>query len=147
MEPACQSSKTMEPLIEEGFFSGKDLNCSETILYAADEVYGWNLPHEALLLAAGFGGGIGGQEKLCGALSGGVMALGRLFVHKHAHESDLLKTIIQEYFALFEEKMGSIDCAPLREKYHTEQDSCKKVIQTSAFCLDRVIDKYREAIV
>jgi C_GCAxxG_C_C family probable redox protein len=83
----------MEKLIEEGFFSDADLNCAETILHAANEVYGWNLSHDALLLAAGFGGGVGGQEFLCGALLGGVMALSKLFVRDRGHESDLMKTI------------------------------------------------------
>lgn len=135
-----------EPLIKNGFFAEQDLNCAETVLAAANETYHWKLPHDALLLAAGFGGGVGGQELLCGALSGGVMALGRLFVEDRAHESDLIKTVVQEYFALFKEEMGHIDCVPLKEKHRTEAEGCKQVIQASTRCLDRTIHKYKDRL-
>jgi C_GCAxxG_C_C family probable redox protein len=138
---------TTEALIQDDFFAGRDLNCAETVLCAANETYGWDLSHDAILLAAGFGGGVGGQELLCGALSGGVMALGKLFVRDRAHESDLIKTIIHEYFDLFEKEMGSIDCAPLKETHRTEAEGCKKVIQAGARCLDQIVGKYREHLV
>jgi len=137
----------MEELIEEGFFSDKDLNCAETILHAANEVYGWNLSHDALLLSAGFGGGVGGQELLCGALTGGVMALGKLFVRDRGHESDLIKTITKDYFSLFKKEMGHIDCIPLKEDYRTKKEGCRKVILASARCLDQVVNKYRQEII
>ena len=140
------SPKKVEQLIEEGFFKSKDLNCAETVLSAANEVYGWNLSHDALLLSAGFGSGVGGQELLCGALSGGVMALGKLFVKNRGHESDLNKRMIQEYFALFEQEMGSIDCAPLKKMHRTETEGCRQVILASARCLDQIVEKHQDLI-
>jgi C_GCAxxG_C_C family probable redox protein len=137
----------MEKLIEEGFFADADLNCAETILHAANEVYGWNLSHDALLLSSGFGGGVGGQELLCGALAGGVMALSKLFVRDRGHESDLMKTITKDYFARFENEMGHIDCAPLKKAHRTESKGCRQVILASARSLDQVADKYRHEMV
>ncbi|MGE4488683.1 MAG: C-GCAxxG-C-C family (seleno)protein [Kiritimatiellales bacterium] len=139
--------KKTETLIENGLFAGKDLNCTETVLAAANETYGWNLPPDALRLAAGFGGGVGGQELQCGALSGGVMALGKLFVKDRAHESDRIKTIVQDYFDMFEKEMGSIDCAPLKQTHRTEAEGCRQVILAGARCLDRIVEKYRDLIV
>lgn len=135
--------KKTEQVIEAGFFSDRDLNCAESVLAAANKTYDWELPHDALKLASGFGGGVGGQELLCGALSGGVMALGKLFVQDRAHESDLIKTIIQEYFDLFEKEMGSNECAPLKEMHRTESEGCLQVIQASTRCLDRIVEKYQ----
>lgn len=137
----------MEKLIESGFFAGRDLNCAETVLYAANEKFGWNLPHEALVMSAGFGGGVGGQELLCGALTGGVMAIGRLFVRDRGHESDLNKTIIREYFALFEKEMDSTVCAPLKETHRTETEGCRNVILASARALDKIVEKYRREMI
>ncbi len=136
----------MEQLIEDGFFANKDLNCAETMLNAANEEHGWNLPHDALLLSAGFGGGVGGQELLCGALVGGVMALSKLFVRERGHESDLIKTVVQDYFSLFKQEMGHIDCAPLKAVHRTEREGCRKVILASARCVDRVVEKHRQEI-
>lgn len=141
------SLKKTEQLIETGFFAGKDLNCAETVLAAANETYRWNLPHDALKLSAGFGGGVGGQELLCGALSGGVMALSKLFVKDRGHESDRIKTIVQEYFTLFEKEMGSIDCAPLKQTHRTETEGCRQVILAGARCLDRMVEKYKSDLV
>lgn len=132
----------MEKLIEEGFFAAQDLNCAETVLHAANEAHGWNLPHDALLLSAGFGGGVGGQELLCGALAGGAMVLGKRFVRERAHESDLIKTIVQAYFSLFKNEMGHIACIPLKQAHRTESAGCRKVILASARALDQVIEKY-----
>lgn len=137
----------MEELIEKGFFAEKDLNCAETILHAANEARGWNLSGDALRLSAGFGGGVGGQELLCGALTGGVMALGRLFVRDRGHESDRIKTITKDYFSLFEKEMGQIDCAPLKKAHRTEAEGCRKVILASARALDQIVGKYRSELV
>lgn len=139
--------KKTEPLIETNHFAGKDLNCAETILAAANETYKWELQAAALRLSAGFGGGIGGQELLCGALTGGVMALSNLFVRERAHESALIKNIIQEYFTLFEKEMGSIECAPLKTTHRTEQDGCKSVIQASARCMDRIVERNKDKLI
>ena len=134
---------SIEQALKNSAIADQDLNCSEAVLQAANLAYDLKLSPAALRMAAGFGGGVGGQELLCGALSGGVMALGTLFVKQCAHESDLIKRIVKDYFDLFEKEMGSIDCAPLKEVHRTEALGCKLVIAASARCLDRVIEKYK----
>lgn len=51
-------------LLQDGFGSAMDLNCAEKILYGANWAYNMKLPGEALKLAAGFGGGMGGRKQL-----------------------------------------------------------------------------------
>ncbi len=50
--------------------------CSEAVFLVANEYLGHPLPDEAVRLASGFPVGIGLAGCVCGALSGGVMALG-----------------------------------------------------------------------
>ncbi len=60
---------------EEMYRSGQFL-CSEAVFLVANEYLGRPLPDEAVRLASGFPVGIGLAGCVCGALSGGVMALG-----------------------------------------------------------------------
>ena len=63
----------LSELVNHGYSEKKELNCAETIRYGANKVYGLGLDHEALKLAAGFGGGMG-IEATCGALTGAFSA-------------------------------------------------------------------------
>lgn len=130
----------MTSIIENGLSKAKDLNCAETILYAASEAYGLQLPHSALKLAAGFGGGMG-ISAACGALTGGVMALSAIFVKDRGHESDYIKELDAELFESFRSKMDSIDCAYLKDHYSTPQDDCHPIIVQAAKIVEALIDR------
>lgn len=132
-------------IIEQGFGDKEDLNCAEKILYGANEAYHMGLDKKALKLAAGFGGGMAIEDK-CGAITGAIMVLGNLFVSNKAHESNRIKELTKEFFKLYEEEMGAIDCAPLKEKYRTEEMKCKHVIKKSAQILDQIVVRERIAI-
>jgi C_GCAxxG_C_C family probable redox protein len=60
---------------EEMYRTGEFL-CSEAILLVANEFLGKPMPNKIVKLASGFPVGIGKAGCVCGALSGGVMALG-----------------------------------------------------------------------
>lgn len=125
-------------LIKQGFGEKEDLNCAEKILYGANTAYSLGLDNEALKLASGFGGGMAIEDK-CGALTASIMVLGKLFVAGRAHESSRIKDLTKELFQEYEKEMGSIDCAPLKEKYRTEELKCKNVILKAAEVLDRIV--------
>ncbi len=55
------------------------LTCSEAVFSVVNEWLGYPLPAETVRLASGFSEGIGSCGCVCGALSGGVMALGLVF--------------------------------------------------------------------
>jgi C_GCAxxG_C_C family probable redox protein len=78
-------------LLKGGYAKGKDLSCTEQILYGANEVYDLGLDKNGLLLSAAFGGGMGSGDK-CGAIPGALMVLGRMFVEDRAHESGKIKS-------------------------------------------------------
>lgn len=125
-------------LLAEGFGEKEDLNCSEKILRGANIAYKLGLDEEALKLAAGFGGGMAIEDK-CGALTAGIMVLGRLFVKNNAHESQKIKELTKELFQKYEAAMGSIDCAPLKKAHRTEEIKCRNVILKAAEILDEIV--------
>jgi C_GCAxxG_C_C family probable redox protein len=53
-------------------------HCGESVVRAVNEISDGLLPPEVTRLASGFCAGIGGSRGICGALAGGVMAVGLL---------------------------------------------------------------------
>jgi C_GCAxxG_C_C family probable redox protein len=128
----------LSKLIEDGFSDRYDLNCAESILYGANQVYGLGLDKNALKLAAGFGGGVG-IEAICGALTGSVMVIGRMYTEDRAHASPRVKELAIALIERFRREMGEIDCTPLKEKYRTEELKCRRVILKAAQILEDII--------
>ncbi|HHX23727.1 MAG: C-GCAxxG-C-C family (seleno)protein [Tepidanaerobacteraceae bacterium] len=126
--------------VEEYYSKEHDLNCAETILYAANDVYKLGLDKNALKMAAGFGGGMG-IDSVCGALTGGIMVLGVLFVKDRAHESDRIKNLEKEFLNRYRDKMGNINCPPLKEKHHNDKVRCLNVIKEAGIILDDIVKR------
>ena len=128
----------LKELLEKGFGNDLDLNCAEKILYGANWAYDLKLTPQALKLAAGFGGGLG-VEAICGTLSGGVMVLRHLYVHRNGHESGRIKALETEFISTFQAEMDCTDCHNLKAKYRNEQDKCNKIIYKAAEILDKIV--------
>lgn len=60
-------------LAQEKFQNG--FNCSQSVLFALGDLLNVN-ENEILNVARGFGAGMGRKEEVCGAVTGGIMALG-----------------------------------------------------------------------
>lgn len=128
----------LKKLIEQGFYPKNDLNCAETILYGANQVYGLGLSKNCLRLSAAFGGGMG-TENVCGVVTASLMVLGCLFVKDGAHQSPEIKDLCKELFELYTKKLGNFDCKPLKDQYRTEEKKCYDVILRGAEILDELI--------
>lgn len=66
-------TKDAEELFRGGFF------CSEAVVSAIRSNFELDVPEEVIAMASGFPVGIGRSKCLCGAVSGGVMAIGLIF--------------------------------------------------------------------
>ena len=95
------------------FTSGR--NCSQSVLAAFGKETGVD-PDTALRIADGFGGGMGRNQNVCGAVTGGIMVLGLLFskgeTGTHA-EKDELYVRVRRFMAAFEGEYGSVTCKTL----------------------------------
>lgn len=90
-------------------------NCSQSVLLTMQELL--DLPdHEVLKAATGFGGGIGNVGSLCGALTGGVMALGLLYGRGELSESAQKETTYfacAQWYDRFVGAMGGCNCSDI----------------------------------
>ena len=105
-------------------FREEGLNCAQTVACALAEETALD---EGLLfrLSEGFGGGMGGHQGTCGALSGAILILSYL----NSGENTKLKTyaIVKELFEKFEEHFGTTICEGLKEK-----ELCGECIEVAA---------------
>lgn len=115
-----------------------DLNCAETILYAANEEYNLNLDKNTLKTMSAFGGGMA-IESTCGAITGSLAVLGIIFTKERAHESDRIKLLSQEFFQRVQEKLNTINCKELKEKYRNDEIRCVSILYDTAEVLGDII--------
>ncbi len=94
----------------------KGMNCAETTLSMANDVYGLGLTGNELKMIGGFGGGMC-SRRTCGALSAGVAALSRIYLKTTAHGTPGFMEIVKEYVDSFEAEAGSTQCIELIPKY------------------------------
>ena len=80
-------SEDAENLYRGGFF------CSEALISSIRSNFELDIPEEVIAMASGFPIGIGRSKCLCGAVSGGVMALGLFFGRTKQGDSKVEKTL------------------------------------------------------
>jgi len=89
-------------------------NCAQSVLLTMFEY--WNGENELIpKIATAFGGGIGRCGSVCGALTGGVMALGIKYGTNEPSLEKRLKAyeLAQKLFKRFEKQHGSVQCRDL----------------------------------
>lgn len=91
------------------------LSCSQAICQAYGDEFGLS-PSDAARVAAGFGGGMARTDRICGAVTGGVMVLGLAYGGTSGDDSaakEATYAAVQEFLAAFEAAHGSIACTAL----------------------------------
>lgn len=119
------------------YYGELDKNCAEALLLAANDVYDLGITETDINLFAGFGGGMGCQST-CGALSGVMGILSKLYGNK---PKDEFRAICGEFVSKFQSRLGSISCDELSAKYKTETDRCIRAVVMTAEVLEEYINK------
>lgn len=66
----------------EGYFARGEFFCSESVVHTINELLGWPFSKDVTKMASAFPVGLGKSGCLCGAVSGGAMALGMVYGRK-----------------------------------------------------------------
>lgn len=120
-----------------------DLNCAETMIYAANEEYDMNLSKETLKTMAAFGGGMA-IESVCGAITGSLAVLSILFTRDRGHESERVKNLTKEFFAEYQQQLNTYNCDELKAEYRNENERCWIMIEKAAETLDKIIIREKD---
>lgn len=91
------------------------LNCAESVLLTlSGRLAGKNSASIIPRIATGFGGGVGRNGDMCGAVSGGVMAIGlALGRDKAEHSKEACYAAVDRFYADFVKEFGSSKCREL----------------------------------
>ena len=122
--------------IAKKYYHEQNYNCAESLLLAANECYSLNLKENDYQLLTAFGGGLG-CERICGALTGGIAALGKIFNVDKETMHVLSAKLIED----FEKSLGTSVCSNLKEKYRTEEFHCLKTVELAADVFENFISK------
>jgi len=123
-------------------------HCAEAVSKTITELFAQEACRDIPRVASGFGGGIGRtHEDTCGALTGGVIAIGYLFGRDNPDEEwrDAYERAA-EFRKRFTEEFGSTNCRALLDAFG-EQDNwhkCKRMAAGAAGILsDLLIEQGR----
>ena len=67
----------------EGYYQRGEFLCTEAVVHSINELLGWPFAEDITRLASAFPIGLGKSGCLCGAISGGAIALGMVYGRKH----------------------------------------------------------------
>ncbi|MDK2918707.1 MAG: hypothetical protein PWQ37_1440 [Candidatus Petromonas sp.] len=110
------SIKKIKNDAEELFRKG-DFYCSEAIVSSIKNNFEIDMPDEMIAMASGFPVGIGKSKCVCGAVSGGILALGYFFGRTKGGDPKVQKTLelADELQQSFKDNHGCLCC-----KVHTQ---------------------------
>ncbi len=102
----------------ESLYRDGDYLCSEAVFTVVNDYLGRPVPAEAVRLASGFPVGMGKAGCACGALSGGVMALGLKFGRTQPKgEMPEMFRVSKELHDEFKKRLRSTCCRVLIKKF------------------------------
>lgn len=116
-------------------------NCSMAVLAGCVEVLGI-APAETINVAAGFGGGFGRSGCACGALTGGIMALGLKYGSSDPETKAAMNEKVRTLYADFTNKFGSPCCKHLNGDDFTSIEHrirCTSFVRESASIAAKLI--------
>lgn len=108
----------------------ENYNCAQSVLLAMFEH--WNGKNDLIpKIATAFGGGMGRCGSVCGALTGGMMALGIKFGTNEPSMEKRTETyeLARKLFRRFEEENGSVLCKNSSDTTCLIPNSCKRHVK------------------
>lgn len=99
----------------EGYYRNGDYYCSESIVRTIRDEFGLQVPDSAVAMASGFPVGMGGSGCTCGAVAGGIMALGMFFGREKPKDEAVNKcmALSKELHDQFRERHRCLCCRAL----------------------------------
>ena len=122
----------------EKYYKQTNYNCAEAVFSAAAEAWGLNISEDVIRTMGCFGGGMG-CAIVCGAVSGGSVALSYKFVEGDGgHTSPEMMNMVRSYIRKVREAYGSENCKDLRPQFYSKEERCFHTIYKIAEILDEV---------
>lgn len=113
--------------IAEGYFERGEFFCSESVVHTINELLGWPFPEETTKLASAFPVGMGKSGCLCGAVSGGQIALGMVYGRNHGESmNQKMFPIAAELHDYIKETYKSTCCRVITRNFEFDSPERRK---------------------
>ena len=119
-------------------------NCSQAVVGAYSDLFGIE-PQTAMIMAEGFGGGMGRMRLTCGAVSGMVALVGMKYSKGVAKDTQTRTKIyekVREMLGEFSKRNGTIVCGELLGLTGNENESAKPDERTKEYYQKRPCAEY-----
>ena len=127
-------------------FFESGFNCAESISQAILEAFTSDAPRDIPRVASALGGGIGGSHaEACGALTGGVLAIGYLLGRDSADQNvEATKELAKAYRTEFANIAGTTNCGVLLEKFGDEnaKHECTLLVGKATIALAKLLRQH-----
>jgi C_GCAxxG_C_C family probable redox protein len=99
----------------EAYYRNGDYYCSESVVKTIKDAFDLHLPDSVVAMASGFPIGIGGAGCTCGAVNGGIIALGLFFGRSRPKDNRVNKAmeLARELHDTFRKRHRSLCCRTL----------------------------------
>ncbi len=146
LKDKTEETKLIRQKVYENYQSG--FHCAEAISRSVLEVFSDGDYAPLVKAASAFGGGIvGSTGELCGAFSGGVMALGYLLGRENPGE-DLRDcgTLVNEFKKKFKQRFGSLNCGTILDSFNEQENplGCVKLTAEASVILGDLLEDFQE---
>lgn len=96
----------------EAYYRDMDYYCSEAIVKTINDEFDLGYPEEIIKVASGFPIGMGGSGCTCGAVAGGIMALGMVFGRTAPKDEQVKKcmALANELHDIFKKRHNVLCC-------------------------------------
>ena len=146
-------SRVLNVINKASKFWNHESNCAQAVACGVLEYYDQNdcleTVHNALL---GFGGGMG-EKSICGAVTGGLAALGILMSKKDLEKDDI-SDIFRKFKDTFNNKFKTLNCAEILSEFILPDGSidienperrlrCTGTVELAASIVKEVLDESR----
>lgn len=117
-------------------YASDDTNCSQAVATAYSDDLGIDR-ETARNIVQGLGGGIGGTGGVCGALTAAVCVVSARCAHAGLDKAGTYAKV-REACGLFEERMGTMECAVILEGEVPRPLCCQRAVRIAAESIEAV---------
>ncbi|GAA0219400.1 C-GCAxxG-C-C family protein [Metaclostridioides mangenotii] len=147
----CSKDKYLEEVknTAEGYFKRGEFFCSEAVLQTLNDALGQPFSPEITRMASSFPIGLGKAQCLCGAVSGGEMALGIVYGRVHGEAMDpKMFELSKDLHDFIKKEYGSTCCRVITKKWNGDnfmsperKEHCIKITgEVAEWVADKLID-------
>lgn len=119
----------------------EETNCAASLMRAGISSREPDPPAEYYRMMSGFSGGVS-TENFCGAILGGVAAIGHLINHGDEESFEASKAATEEFVMRCQQEFDTLSCHEIKTVWRKEDIRCYDAVAKIGAILEDILNKY-----